>query len=691
MLRLKAIVFFIIFVATAHLTAQRFFPKEELMTVGVYYYPEHWSPDQWERDLQNISDLGFEFIHMAEFAWAQMEPSERSYDFKWLDQVIALAEKHDLKVILGTPTPCPPVWLGIKHPEIYLQDGLYQSKEHGTRANMSLSNPIVLDYTQKIVEAMAKHYGKNKTIMGWQLDNEPEAKEDYSPAAQEAFRKWLEKKYKTVDKLNKAWGLAFWSQLYASFEEVSIHNAQNVGWWGANPIALLDFKRFSADTQAQFLDFQAEELRKYIDSSQFITTNYVAKGNETDPRRSKKMDFASFTAYPNYGSDNLGDLGFRMGDYSVLMYANDYYKSVKGITGVMELQPGQVNWANHNSLLQPGTVRMWLWHCFAGGCSYACTYRYRQILYGAEQYHHGIMTTDGVSLSQGGKEYVQFIKEIKLLQQKLDLKAKVPKELQQKKTGIMWSFDNLWNLERQKQTNQWNTWQHMQQYECILHSLGIPVVFISEEDDFSDYDFIVVPAYEMVDEALVQKWKDYVFKGGNLIISTRTGAKDKNAHLWESNLSGIMNDLIGGKITAFDMMPSGKTGTISMNDSEYNWSCWGDLMEVNSNAKVLASYKDQFYAGTACCLKNRIGKGNVWYIGAESIDGRLEKDIIKKVYQEKGLTTNSYPEGVFVEYRDGFMVAVNYSSDDYVLDFNGEYLIGDKIIKPADVAVWISK
>ncbi len=691
MLRIKAIVFFIIFVTTAHLTAQRFFPKEELMTVGVYYYPEHWSPDQWERDIKNISELGFEFIHMAEFAWAQMEPSEGNFDFKWLDEVIALAENHDLKVILGAPTPCPPVWLGIKHPEIYLQDGLYQSKEHGTRANLSLSNPIALDYTQKIVEAMAKHYGKNKTVIGWQLDNEPEAKENYSPAAQEAFRKWLEKKYKTIEALNKAWGTAFWSQLYVSFDEIKIHNAQNVGWWGANPIALLDFKRFSADTQAQFLDFQAEELRKYIDPSQFITTNYVAKGNQTDPRRSQKMDFASFTAYPNYGSHNLGELGFRMGDYSVLMYANDYYKTVNGITGVMELQPGQVNWANHNSLLQPGSVRMWLWHCFAGGSSYACTYRYRQILYGAEQYHHGIMTTDGVSLSQGGKEYVQFIKEIKILQQQFDIKAKVPKELQHKRTAIMWSFDNLWNLERQKQTNQWNTWQHMQQYECILHSLGIPVGFISEEDDFSAYDFIVIPAYEMVDEALVQKWEDYVEEGGNLIISTRTGAKDKNAHLWESNLSGVMNELIGGKITAFDMMPSGKSGIIAMDNSEYKWSCWGDLIDANANTEILASYKDQFYQGTACCLKNKIGKGNVYYIGAQSIDGSLEKDIVKRAYQEKDLKTKDYPEGVFVEYRDGFMVAVNYSSEDYALDYDGEYLIGDKILKPADVAVWISK
>ncbi len=688
MIKTKIVLILIAIGIWNNISAQHFFPKEDLMTVGVYYYPEHWSSEQWERDIKNISELGFEFIHVAEFSWAQLEPTEGNYDFAWLDKVIDLADQYHLKVILGTPTPCPPVWLGIKHPDIYIKDGNYQSKEHGTRANMSLSNPVVLEYTSKVVLAMAEHYAHHKAVMGWQLDNEPEAKEDYSLSAQHAFKSWLRNKYKTIDKLNNAWGTAFWSQLYASFDEVRIHNAQNVGWWGANPIALLDFKRFTADTQASFLDFQAKILRKYIDSTQFITTNYVAKSSQADPRRSTKMDFASFTAYPNYGSNNLGDLGFRMGDYSVLMYANDYYKSVNGITGVMELQPGQVNWANHNSLLQPGTVRMWLWHCFAGGCSYACTYRYRQVLYGAEQYHHGIVTTDGVSLSQGGDEYVQFIKDIKQLRQKNKSTTKTIKQLTQKKTAIMWSFDNFWNLERQKQTNQWNTWQHMQQFECILHSLGIPVVFVSEEEDFSQYDFMIVPAYEMVDTALVEKWKNYVAKGGQLIISPRTGAKDKNTHLWESNLSGIMNDLIGGKIKAFDMLPSGKTGSITMNNSSYKWSCWGDLIEPNHKTKVLANYNDQFYSGTACCLKNTLGKGKVWYIGAVSANGKLEKDVLKMVYKEKGIKTQDYPEGVFVEYRDGFWVAVNYSSQSYKLEFNGDYIIGDQILQPADVAVW---
>ncbi|MBK5270429.1 MAG: beta-galactosidase, partial [Bacteroidia bacterium] len=49
--------------------ANRFFPKKNLITTGIYYYPEHWNENQWERDIKKISDMGFEFVHLAEFAW----------------------------------------------------------------------------------------------------------------------------------------------------------------------------------------------------------------------------------------------------------------------------------------------------------------------------------------------------------------------------------------------------------------------------------------------------------------------------------------------------------------------------------------------------------------------------------------------------------------------------------------------
>jgi beta-galactosidase len=135
---------------------QRFFSKPDLMQIGVYYYPEQWPKEQWERDLNNIKKLGFEFTHFAEFAWSFMEPEEGKYDFKWLDESLALAEKAGLKVILCTPTPTPPAWMGEKYPEIYLVDATGRRREHGNRANQSVSNEKYREFIAKIVTELGK-------------------------------------------------------------------------------------------------------------------------------------------------------------------------------------------------------------------------------------------------------------------------------------------------------------------------------------------------------------------------------------------------------------------------------------------------------------------------------------------------------------------------------------------------------
>ena len=64
---------------------------------------------------------------------------------------------------------------------------------------------------------MARRYGRNPAVWGWQLDNEPNSPADYSAASQAAFRDWLRARYKTVDALKREWGAAFWSLKYDGF------------------------------------------------------------------------------------------------------------------------------------------------------------------------------------------------------------------------------------------------------------------------------------------------------------------------------------------------------------------------------------------------------------------------------------------------------------------------------------------
>lgn len=669
---------------------QRFFSKADLMQIGVYYYPEQWPREQWERDLNNIKKLGFEFTHFAEFAWTYMEPEEGKYDFKWLDEALAIAEKAGLKVILCTPTPTPPAWMGEKYPEIYLVDANGRRREHGNRANVSVTNAKYQEYIDKIVTELGKRYGKNKNIMGWQIDNEPLSTPDFSASARKAFQIWLKAKYGTIEKLNTEWVGSFWSTRYNNFDQIVLPNAEIYFEDKLSPHAVLDFKRFTADAQAEYLNKQAETLRKLVDPKQWITTNFTNVTYESDPRRANKMDFITYTMYPVSGSNTLGGNSFRMGSPYKIAEANDYYRSINGVTGVMELQPGQVNWASINPQLLPGTVHMWLTQAFGGGCSFTCTYRYRHPLGSSEMYHDGIVGTDGVTLSTGGKEFVQSIQDMKLLRKEYDPKATIPNEIKQRKTAFLWSHENLWDLENQKQTEFWHTWKHRNNYTAAVKSTGAPMDFITEEDDFSAYPFIVAPAYQLIDQKLVDKWTKYVENGGNLILSCRTGQKDKNGHFFEAKWSAPIVPLIGADVDFFDMLVNDVNGKIKAGENTFEWRTWADVLLPKQGTEVLATYADQFYKDKAAVVTRKLGKGTITYIGVESKDGSLERQIVRTIYNRAKVVIEDLPKGVYIEWRDGFYVGVNYTNDPISLPIpkDSKILVGENPLQPAQAIIW---
>ncbi|HEX8474527.1 MAG TPA: beta-galactosidase [Pyrinomonadaceae bacterium] len=669
-------------------SAARLFPSKDLMRVGVYYYPEHWPREQWARDFANMERMGFEFVHMAEFAWAFMEPSEGKFDFEWLDEAVKLAARHNLRVILCTPTPTPPAWMYEKYPQAYLVGADGRRREHGSRGNNALADAAYRRLTERIVTEMARRYGRNPAVWGWQLDNEPMAQPDYSPSAQAAFREWLKARYKTVDVLNREWGANFWSLKYNSFEQVIIPNPTML--YGVSPHAVLDFRRFTADQTARFLNWQAALLRRHTAPSQWVTTNYISNIGSSDPRRSDALDFVSYTMYPVGGGRGHGEDGFRLGWSGGIAFANSFYRSIKGATGVMELQPGQVNWANINPQPMPGVVRMWLWHAFAGGCAFACTYRYRQPLYGSEQYHYGIVRTDGVTPSTGGLEYQQVAREMRELRAKFDPKAAPPADYQARRTAILWNHENLWNIDQQKQTNLWDTWGHMFRYMETVKSFGAPLDYVAEADDFSKYPFLIAPAYQLIDEELVGKWTRYAEQGGHLILTARTGQKRRNGQLWEARWAEPIYTLIGAEVSFFDLLLDDGKGEVRMKANAYEWNVWGDVLKPTGATETLAHYANQFYAGQSAVTYRKLGRGSVTYIGVQTKDGRLERDVLREVYKRAGVATMDYPSGVYVDWRDGFWVAVNYSSRPATVNVprGAEILFGTEPLKSADVLVW---
>jgi beta-galactosidase len=333
---------------------------------------------------------------------------------------------------------------------------------------------------------------------------------------------------------------------------------------------------------------------------------------------------------------------------------------------------------------------MWLWHAFANGCSFACTYRFRQPLYGSEQYHNGIIGTDGVTPSRGGLEYQQVAREMRTLRAKFDPAAKPPSGYLSRKTAILWNHENLWDLEQQKQTPLWDTWAHMFRYLEIAKSLGAPVDFLAEADDFSAYPVLMAPAYQLIDAELVRKWTRYAEQGGNLVLTCRTGQKKRNGQLWEARWAEPIYPLIGAEVSFFDLMLEDGEGQVRMNSLLYPWNAWADVLKPLVGTESLAQYANQFYAGQSAVTYRRVGKGSVTYVGVQTKDGRLEKEVLRQVCRRAGISTENYPEGVYVDWRDGFWVAVNYSSRaaDIPAARGSEILMGKLPLKPAEVLIW---
>lgn len=664
------------------------FNDKDLTLTGAYYYPEHWEESQWERDLKQMHELGFEFTHFAEFAWAQLESQEGVYDFSWLDRAVALAAKYDLKVVMCTSTATPPVWLSRKYPEILLksEDGTVQ--DHGARQHASFASPVYRKLAYRMIEELARHYGNDSRIIGWQLDNEPAVQFDYNQAAEEAFREFLKEKYHhNIQELNAAWGTAFWSEVYSQFEEITLPKTAQMFM---NHHQILDYRRFAAKQTNDFLNEQCRLIKKYA-KNQWVTTNYIPDYDKGHIGGSKDLDFVSYTRYMVYGdNEGIGRRGYRVGNPLRIAMANDFFRPVNGTYGVMELQPGQVNWGSINPQPLPGAVRLWLWSVFAGGSDFICTYRYRQPLYGTEQYHYGIVGTDGVTVTPGGREYEQFMKEIRSLRKDYRPKEDKPETYLKRKTAILWNPENYWSIDRQKQNATWNTFAHVDKYYRTLKSYAAPVDFISEEKDFSQYPVMIVPAYQLADKELVARWKKYVEEGGNLVLTCRTAQKDRFGRLPEAPFGSMIDELTGNHMEFYDLLLPQDPGQVKMDGKVYTWNTWGEILQPGASNEVWATYTNEFYEGKPAVTFRKLGKGSVTYIGVDSSDGALERQVLDKLYSRLQIEVMNLPYGVTMEYRNGLGIVLNYSDQPYqfALPQGAKVLIGTPNIATAGVLVF---
>lgn len=224
---------------------------ENRLLFGTAYYPEYMPYERTDQDIAMMKAAGMNTVRIAESTWSTLEPAEGIFDFSYIDRVLEKTEKAGMLVIVGTPTYAVPAWLVRKDPDIMAETSEGREK-YGHRQIFDLLNPTFRKHAEIVIRKLAAHTAGHKNVTGFQIDNETKHYDNMGRRMQAGFRQYLKEKFVTTERLNEAFGLAYWSNSIYDWEDFpDMRGCINGG-------LMAEFEKYRRKIAADYLAWQAQ-------------------------------------------------------------------------------------------------------------------------------------------------------------------------------------------------------------------------------------------------------------------------------------------------------------------------------------------------------------------------------------------------------------------------------------------------
>jgi beta-galactosidase len=616
------------------------------MKLGCCYYPEHWPEDLWAEDARRMAAMGLQLVRIGEFAWSRIEPEPGRFDWAWLDRAIDTLAGAGLEIILGTPTATPPKWLVDSMPDMVAIDEQGRPRGFGSRRHYCFSHRGYRAECRRIVTALAERYGTHPAIVMWQTDNEYGCHDtvlSFSEAAAAAFRGWLEARYGTPAALNAAWGNVFWSMEYRSFAEV---DPPHLTVTEANPAHWLDYRRFASDEVASFNREQVEILRARS-AGRDITHNFMGFFTEFDHHDvGRDIDVATWDSYPLgfleqfWFSPDEKRAYLRQGHPDIAAFHHDLYRGCsKGRWGVMEQQPGPVNWARFNPAPLPGMVALWTLEAAAHGAEFTSYFRWRQAPFAQEQMHAGLLRPDSSE--------AEAAPEVRAAAAAL---AEIgPQQTAPAQVALVFSYEAAWTIGIQPQGRSFRYLELVFECYCALRQRGLDVDIVAPGADLADHAMVVVPSLPILPEGFADR---LAALDCPVLLGPRSGSKTASFAIPGRLAPGDLARLVPITVTRVESLRDGVSE--SGGEGEDGWAVTRWREDVTSDlAPELADA-----AGRGVLY----GKGNIRYCAIWP-DRALLRLLVERMAQEAGLPLIDLPEGIRVRRSASHAFTFNYAAE----------------------------
>jgi len=638
-------------------------------------------PEVLEEDVRLMQEAHVNCVSVGIFSWAALEPEEGVYAFDWLDKVIERLWQGGIRVILATPSGARPAWMAQKYPEVLRVNSHLQRRHFGERHNHCASSPVYRRKVQEIDRALAERYAKHPGVVLWHISNEFSGA-CWCDKCQQNFREWLKKRYGTLDALNEAWWTGFWAQRYTDWSQIEapspLGQTSNLGMQ-------MDWRRFSTDQCRDFIRMERDTV-KAVNPELLVTANLMYRFEDYDYfALAEDLDVVSWDSYPPWHN---GDNVAVAADFAM---NHDLMRSLKNQPFLlMESTPSLVNWKPVNKLKRPGMHLLSSMQALAHGSESVLYFQWRKGRGGVEMFHGAVVDHDG----RADHRVFQDVKQVGLSLEKLQPlydKAKAPAQV-----CILFDWNNWWALNLVQAGQKGN----MQYYETVgmhyraLWQMGISVDFrdMREETDLSGYKLVIAPMLMMTRGGIEEKLRAYVASGGCLLMTYFSGVVDERflAHLGDTPHG--LTDVLGLRAPELDSLYPGESNTVFLGDARQYKVTELCQIVIPEGAEVLATYGEDFYAGTPAFTVHEYGKGKAYYLACkmeQSGVNAMYKDMVEMLGIDRAMQ-QTMPEGVVATERGGAIFLQNYSEqvqsavlDDCYVDL----LTGERVSGSVQLAV----
>ncbi len=361
--------------------------------------------EAWRADLRQIKRLGFNTIRCW-MDWASGEPAEKQYRFDTLDVLLELAEQEGLKVILQVYMDSAPSWLGRKYPDALFVSSNGERIQPESSPGYCLDHPGIRAADLAFYAALAERAKRSPAFLGWDLWSEPHVinwatptyisnpEFCFCPNTLKRFRAWLQKKYASLDELNRAW-----YRTYASWDEVEPNRLSTILSYSD----FIDWKTFIADKLAEDLRARYEAV-KHVAPGRVVTSHAAGvglfssplwwEGQSDDWSMAAQVDYYGTSFYPKHSAGVDRDTPWRA---ALLDFTRSFGFSGNGRGfWIGELQGGFGTIAlNVSPTVTPEDLRIWTWSALARAAKGICYYAWYAMSSGYESGGFGLNPLDG--------------------------------------------------------------------------------------------------------------------------------------------------------------------------------------------------------------------------------------------------------------------------------------------------------